>query len=146
MATGVLPPLSSASWANFLVLTKRLTLRPDNTGRFPQYVHNMTKVHNVPLLNFADLSDLVKLPPKTVLASEVPASEVEHYERFGKGWKLLQLIHTVDSLYDKLMQQKHGVSPCSRRFCIRVAWHISQMCWMPFAMSRVRLLNVYCRS
>jgi hypothetical protein len=46
------------------------------------------------------------MAPRTVLASEVPASELEHYESIEKECKLLQVIHTVDSLYDKLMRQK----------------------------------------
>jgi hypothetical protein len=36
--------------------------------------------YNVPLPNFAALGDLVKMAPTTVLASEVPDSELEHYE------------------------------------------------------------------
>jgi hypothetical protein len=110
MTTGVLPSLSRAS-CKFLSPesgqpTKKLTLLPDNTGLIPEYVHNSTKAHIVPLPNFADLYDPVKMAPKTVLASEVPASELEHYKSVEKESKLLQVIHTVDSLYDKLMRQK----------------------------------------
>jgi hypothetical protein len=48
----------------------------------------------------AGLSGHVKMAPKVVLASEVPASELEHYESIEKDCKLLQAAHTADSLYD----------------------------------------------
>jgi hypothetical protein len=49
---------------------------------------------------------LVNMSHKAVAASEVRASELEHYVRVEKECKLLQAIHTADTLHDALMRQK----------------------------------------
>jgi hypothetical protein len=116
MSTGVPPPLSSACCKLFS--TDKETLRPSQ--HIPQYMPNIKEAYNIPLILCARcLSGLVKMAPKVVPPSDVPASELEHYDSVEQDRKLLQAVHPADNLYDKIMRQKcSGTSSWWKQFTV----------------------------